>query len=229
LRDAAELRGYAVCSTARSGSTYLCTLLESTGRLGHAVEYFNARARRMAGLTDYPDDPQLQLAKVLELGSTPNGVYGLKIFADQAELIRETRWAAVLPNLAFVYLERGDLLGQAISQVRAAQTDQWRHDMPVCAEPRYDAAAITRALRNTAKDQARWNFWFARTGIEPLRLRYEDIIANPQSAVDGVAALVGVERLAVRAEDATVRVQRDALSEAWRARYLQECGARSYF
>src|SRR4051794_9178176 len=124
ISTAPELRGYAVCATARSGTGFLCSLLKSSGTLGHPVEYFNAWARRLAGMLDYPDDPQLQLGKVLELGVTPNGVYGLKIFAYQAEQAKATRCAEVLPNLAFVYLERDDLLGQAISFVRAKQTNQ---------------------------------------------------------------------------------------------------------
>jgi len=226
----APLRGYAICTTPRSGSNFLCTLLEGTGRLGHPVEYFNARARRRRGLADYPEDPELQLNKVLDLGVTPNGVYGLKIFAFQFDEVKATRWSEVLPNLSFVHLERDDLLGQAISMVRAAQTDQWRSDEPISGEAHYDPAAIGKALRAAAMDQARWRFWFARTGIEPVRLRYEEIIDDPQPAVDAIAALVDVAApLSVRAGDAPVSVQRDALSEQWRARFIREYGSRAHF
>jgi trehalose 2-sulfotransferase len=193
------------------------------------MEYFNAEWRRRRGMPDYPDDPGRQIEKVLELGVTPNGVYALKIFPFQADEIRATRWAEALPNLAFVYLERGDLLGQAISFIRAEQTEQWRHEDPVKGERRYDPAGIARALRNLAVDQARWRSFFARTGIEPLMFRYEEIVADPQLAVDGVAALMGVESVPVRAEDAAVRMQRDAVSDDWRARFVHNHGTLSQF
>lgn len=223
-------RGYVICTTPRSGSNFLGALLESTGRLGHPKEYFNGPARRRNGLQNFPDDPELQLAEVFRLGVTPNGVYGLKIFAYQFDLVRSCRWPEVLPNLSYVLLEREDVLGQAISMVRAQQTDQYRSTEPIRGETHYDGAAIGKALKGVALDQARWCFWFARTGVRPLRLRYEQIVADPQGAVDAVAALVGlVERLPVQVESLPLRIQRGEESEVWRARFVREYGERSHF
>ena len=39
--------------------------------------------------------------------------------------------------------------------------------------------------------------FFARNGIEPVRLVYEDIVAKPQMAVDSVAGLFGLAGSAV--------------------------------
>jgi LPS sulfotransferase NodH len=44
--EVARKRGYAICTSARSGSNWLCYLLSSTGQLGHPREYFNVEARR---------------------------------------------------------------------------------------------------------------------------------------------------------------------------------------
>ena len=43
--------GYAICTIGRSGSSYLCQLLESTGVLGLPREYFNTATRRQNGTT----------------------------------------------------------------------------------------------------------------------------------------------------------------------------------
>src|SRR5690348_1964487 len=93
------LRGYAICTTARSGSNYVSQLLASTCRLGRAEEYFYADARRRNGMTDYPDDPEAQLGMILTAGTTPNGIYGLKIFPNQFDAVAALRWPARLPNL----------------------------------------------------------------------------------------------------------------------------------
>jgi LPS sulfotransferase NodH len=44
--EVASQRGYAICTSARSGSKWLCYLLSSTGQLGNPREYFNVEARR---------------------------------------------------------------------------------------------------------------------------------------------------------------------------------------
>jgi LPS sulfotransferase NodH len=104
---------YLVCSTQRSGSTYLCQLLASTKTLGAPEEYFEARAETglpphpgyfLAGLprtgagirdderpTDGPDYSDLttvdgweaHLVRTFARGTTPNGVFGAKIMWNQ--------------------------------------------------------------------------------------------------------------------------------------------------
>ena len=104
-------RGYAICGTARSGSTYFCELLSSTGRLGVPTEYFSHSAMLWRD-RNYPADPRLQFEAVKSKGATPNGIYGVKIFTPHLAAIggvvdplRE------LPNLKFVRLRRRDRLG----------------------------------------------------------------------------------------------------------------------
>src|SRR6202011_3239873 len=82
-----RLRGYAICTVARSGSNWLCRLLSSTDVLGKPMEYFNGRGLRLFTDPAYPDDPAEQLARVLSAGATPNGVYGLKVFAWLVDLV----------------------------------------------------------------------------------------------------------------------------------------------
>lgn len=106
-------RAYLVCSTQRSGSTYLCQLLGSTGTLGDPQEFFEARAETglpphpgyfLAGLprtgagirddlgsTEGPaysdlrtvDAWEAHLQRTFALGTTPNGVFGAKLMWNQ--------------------------------------------------------------------------------------------------------------------------------------------------
>src|SRR4051794_35107226 len=102
--------GYALCGDARSGSSLLRQLLASTGKLGRPAEFFRdpRDARRIAA------NPQVELRRLARRAATPNGVYGLKIFAPHFDMVTQARWAERLPRLAFVHLSRADLLGQAI-------------------------------------------------------------------------------------------------------------------
>jgi trehalose 2-sulfotransferase len=106
-------RAYLVCSTQRSGSTYLCQLLGSTETLGHPMEFFEARAetglpphpgyflaglpRTGAGIRDdlrptegppYSDLTavngwEAHLQRTFALGTTSNGVFGAKLMWNQ--------------------------------------------------------------------------------------------------------------------------------------------------
>jgi LPS sulfotransferase NodH len=217
-------RGYAICTSPRSGSNLLCQHLSSTGVLGHPLEYFNAVGRRMLGYPDFPDEPAQQIDWILSVGATPNGIFGLKIFPYQFDQVAGiVRWIQLLPSLQFVLLERRDRLGQAISAHRAQQTEQWRSSSAAQGTATYDGGQIYERLVAAARDYARWNVFFARNGIDPTVIVYEDLIANPQIAVDQVARLFGIQgqsRIAYRHID--LKIQRDTITEEWRARFCDE-------
>jgi LPS sulfotransferase NodH len=217
-------RGYAICTSGRSGSNLLCQYLSSTGMLGNPLEYFNGSGRRRLGYPEYPDDPAKQIDWIVTEGATPNGIYGLKIFPAQIEQIEKSiRWTEMLPDLKFVLLKRRDILGQALSVVRAMQTEQWRASMPARGPVRYDGAQIYQRLQIAARDYARWDIFFARKAVAPAIITYEDLLAGPQSAVDQVADLFGLRgRAHAASERIDLEIQRDATTEEWRQRFLAE-------
>ena len=218
-------RGYAICTQPRSGSNLLCQYLASTDQLGYPLEYFNGPGRRALGLPDFPDAPELQIEAVLRMGATPNGVYAVKLFASQfAAFSRRLRWMDLLPNLHFVYLSRDDLLGQAISWARALRTEQYRSTQPAKRPAVYDADLIRSQLTAIVRERAQWETFFARTGIEPLRIVYEHFLENPSSYVDRVANLVGIENPAVDQRRVDLVIQRDAVTDEWKQRFRAENG-----
>ncbi|MGQ0559749.1 MAG: Stf0 family sulfotransferase [Sphingosinicella sp.] len=217
-------RGYAICSEHRSGSTLLCRLLTSTGKLGHPEEYFRdsrlcVRIERNPALLD----------EIVGEASTANGIYGLKVFTQQFDVTARARWTDRLPGLHFVHLDRRDLLGQAISLVRALQTGQYFPHEPRRGEPRYDRKEIARQLARSAAGQMRWRRYFARNGIEPLWLIHEEVVARPQMAADAVAAHVGLlEPVPIDRAQADCGRMRDEQSDEWRARFIGEMQDRSF-
>jgi len=214
-------RGYAICTSGRSGSNLLCQYLSSAGVLGNPLEYFNGSGRRRLGYPAYPDDPSQQIGWILTEGATPNGIYGLKIFPAHLEHVEKSiAWTEMLPDLKFVLLKRRDILGQALSAVRAMQTDQWRSSMPAQGPAVYDGAQIYERLQNAVRDYARWDIFLARKAVVPTIIVYEDLLADPQSAVDQVADLFGLRGQArVASERVDLKIQRDAITEEWRTRF----------
>jgi len=192
--------------------------------LGRPVEFFRSATIAQA----VERDPEGELQRKLERACTPNGVYGLKVFSTQFDLAEKTNWADRLPNLRFVHLERLDLLGQAISQVRATQTMQFESSKGAIREPYYDRAAIGRLVNRIAHRQARWRAWFARNGLSPLYLTYESVSADPSQAVAAIGKLIGLSDTPVLGGDVGMAVQRDELSQQWRERFVGESADLSY-
>lgn len=213
-------RGYAICCTARSGSSLLCEALDSTGVLGHPREYFNSDA--FAADPTYPHDPEGRLDDLVRRAVTPNDVYGLKMLAYQAHYSAPRDWAKRLPNLAFVYLYRRDLLRQSISDVRAMQTNAYHHGQAEQRQPVYDGEAIRQKMLSLAHYDTRWRVFFARNGVEPLEVSYETFLAASQGVVNAIGRLVGVPEAKLEPSAIGSRMQRDALTEAWRERFLSE-------
>ncbi|WP_181166006.1 MULTISPECIES: Stf0 family sulfotransferase [unclassified Mesorhizobium] len=226
MKVADGIRGYSICTSPRSGSNFLCQHLSSTGVLGHPLEYFNWRGRRFFNDPTFPECIVGQVEKILTMGATPNRIYGLKIFAHQHDWIsREIDWINALPNLHFVYLSRRDLLGQAVSWARAIQTGQYRSSQPANQPAVFDAELIRRQLDVLVRERARWEMFYARTGIEPLRLEYELVVANPQDAVRKVADMMGLQLQPNQDfSKVVIQKQRDSINLEWAHRFKLEQG-----
>ena len=196
--------------------------------LGRPLEYFNGPGRRHFEDPTYPDDPELQVRRILSDGATPNGIYSLKLFPFQLDAVQDhIQWTRLLPELRFVHLVRRDMLGQALSWSRAIQTVQYRHDQKPQAVANYDASHIMKCLHDIARLNARWEVYFAANGILPLKLVYENFLADPQQGVEEVSRHIGL-KASPQSDMSKITVQRqsDDLSDVWRQRFLLDAGNR---
>jgi trehalose 2-sulfotransferase len=149
--------------------------------------------------------------------STPNGVMSIKMHYGQFAKLEACglSLSSLGVPVRWVRLDRRDRFAQAVSMVRARQTEVWstveRPSNPV--EPRYELDALRRAVLMLNRGAQRWDRCFERAGIEPLTLAYEEIAADLDAAVRAVLALVGEEP----AELVAPRHQRmaDGLSAEW--------------
>jgi trehalose 2-sulfotransferase len=222
--SSATVRGYAICTTPRSGSSILAEMLSATGRLGNPRESFNRFGSLSRELYGGRWDIEERFTDIMTRGATPNGVYALKVFTHQHdEVAKLEKWTARLPEMRHVVLRRGDMLAQAISWARARQTGSFSSAQPEKAAPEYSARQIRKRLRLILESNARWDAYFAANGLKPLRLQYEDVIRDPQAAIDAIAALMGVSG-PCRYDAATLKHERqaDSINAQWRERFVAE-------
>ena len=119
---------YIVCATPRSGSSLLCESLSNTLLAGQPDEYFNKKSedlwRKRWDLSSSED----YFCWLLEHGTSPNGVFGMKIMWEQmgyciSVLRRLPRYlnstmppsrflSSVFPNLFYIWITRRDKFGK---------------------------------------------------------------------------------------------------------------------
>lgn len=213
-----------LAASPRSGSSWLATLIGSTGTLGRPDEWFGpwrtggTRSGTIAAAHE-----------AVARSTTPNGVAGIKLFPNHlAALQPHVPLFEWFPRTVWVHLQRRDLLGQAISLWRADASGAWCR--PASGEENtpatvYSGSAIEAFLRQAAAYDADWRVFFARTGIEPLTLAYEEVAADPRRALRLIADALG-ETLAAEslADPGRLVIQRDALSIEARLRFHKERG-----
>jgi LPS sulfotransferase NodH len=207
--------------TPRSGSTLLGEWLNSVGGLGQPDEYFNPKpdypleiwsARLRAFTTaDYLD----RLVRCRQ----SNGVFSLKVDLPRLLPFLGTD-GALLTELSpnFVYLCRRDLVAQAVSLHRAAVEDRWNTGQKATREAEFDLTAIADWIQHLTGMMASWEAFFSVHRITPLRLIYEDMVADPAGTVDRVADFVAADCLDRSALSTRYARQSDALSREWAER-----------
>jgi trehalose 2-sulfotransferase len=180
-----------------------------------------------------PPDFQKLVARAVEKGTSENGVLGTKImwayFRDFVRLARRRGLqdarpcevpAAVLPNLRrFVWMRRDDTTRQAVSLWKALQTQQWRKDSDEELGGRglrFSYAAVNHLKLRIDEHNAAWQSYFQSCGVEPLKVRYEDLVEDYENTVMWLLEGIGIsvpEGFAVEAPK--MRRQADDLSEEW--------------
>ncbi len=181
---------------------------------------------------------------VLADGTTSNGVFGTKIHAGQfGEFIRqatgrprmtmEDRPAVIgewFPHPRYVWLRRHDQVDQAVSWAKACQTRMWWDadappapmDAPKPDALRFNYQFIERAMYSLSDWDGVWRTYFDATGITPVTVWYEDLVADSQGTIDRVLAHLGVDRTATHAaEQRKFRRQSDGTSAAWALRFAK--------
>jgi trehalose 2-sulfotransferase len=182
----ARRRGYLIACSPQSGSPLLCDLLRQTGVAGRPDEY---RPR-----FDWPGDDHAEYFWSLRDDlSTRNGVFGSKLLwfqllelgddiryygvADDVE--RHVRISRYLGDVQYIRLRRRSRLEQALCWIRTQKPPT-----PV---------GLDQALMQLELQEAAWDDYLARAGVEPIELAYEEVLLDPGRVVRRILDALGLE------------------------------------
>jgi trehalose 2-sulfotransferase len=240
---------YIVAATPRSGSTLLCDLLSGTGIAGQPNSYYRredildyAREWGVSPPDAIGDEAfeRAYLEAVRRAGAAQTGIFGLRLmWSSVTEL--SARLRAIHPDplddaarfeLAFgkplyIHLSREDKVAQAVSLLKANQSGLWhraadgteRERLAPPAPLIYDADHLAGLVDELETDDAAWNGWFSRFGIEPLRLTYEGLAAAPRAVLaQALSALALDPRIAASVDVRTAKLA-DETSLKWAHRF----------
>jgi trehalose 2-sulfotransferase len=227
---------YLVCATPRSGSSFLCEVLSSTGVAGRPDDYFWNPPFWFAqwGVTDFPSFAE----RLFREGATANGVFGSKLMQDQVgdvvsqfatllglgDIGPQRVLAAAFPNLHYIWLTRRDKVRQGMSYYRAMETKVWRStDVSKVAqvEPTFSFEAIRSLVQLCTWEDQAWRDYFQQHAIESCKVVYEDLLESPAAVVRRVLSYLALQAPDPLFKEGAWRHQRqsDATSEEWLARY----------
>jgi len=233
---------YLICSAPRTGSTLLAEALAKTGVAGKPREYFDIHERNERHWMErlqITDDAEY-LEKVIEAGTTPNGVFGAKVHWHQLQVLTDklrkgraqtdgtlsSTLSAALPALRYIWIRRRNKVAQAISYYRASQTDQWRRqpstapDRPAAAHLcEFDFHEIDRLVGLVEEFDAQWQRYFSEREISPLVLVYEEFIADYEGTVRRAMDYLEVGGMLAPIPAPPLLQQADEISAEWEETY----------
>lgn len=240
-------KSYIICSVQRSGSTFVCETLKNTGvagRPGEALLFFERECKDALG-----DDEKLleRIAEIHRKGQTPNGVFGLKLmwttakpfFARMklipafADLSPHHILVKLFGDCRYVFLERCDKVGSAISTVKLNQRNaagvkvahaKTEEDLLKIRKfvNKYDYQKIDDAHKNICIQYLQWQVFFIRNNIAPQHITFEDFLAHLDDNVSRVLDYIRVPKRSASAVFPTLLRQADASSIEWATKYLAE-------
>lgn len=239
---------YLICTTPRSGSSLLCTLLGSTGMAGmrraplvgqeYMLELVGRRdQRRDFGPLDRHDLQRI-LQGAFDRSQTPNGVAGFKLMWEQVRrltrLLAHTAkpgtfgfndFATLLPETTrFVWLIRRDRVKQAVSLVKAVQSQCWTSTEQERFTGFYvfDYIALRSTVKMLERHDAMWRAFFEHNSIRPLEVAYEDVVRDQRSQVQRITDHVGIPgAVADNIGEVHSRQQSEALNVLWVERFTR--------
>lgn len=227
---------YMLAAVPRSGSTYLAIQLWRTGILGAPMEYLNlkAMAKQMmprfgiSGERAY-DLSELEILnywnKVCSVRTSPNGVFGYKMFFVIFNDILKTYqniYDLIRPDFV-IYLQRKDAILQAISYSRAIRSKAWFANIQNTQEVPYDYKHILGCKAGIKKQYEFWDNVFSQAGIDPICVYYEDMLEDPRAVVDQIISEMGLTRdPAAELDIPVIDKQADEVTYDWKERFERD-------
>ncbi|MDD2704110.1 MAG: Stf0 family sulfotransferase [Acidocella sp.] len=172
---------YVIVFTARSGSTWLTTVLSNTEQMGHPEEYINPDfvGDVAKSLNSRQQGPFLEMLQ--RRRKTPNGVFGMEVREmDVALFGAESFFQMFGPSTVFFNLWRDNIVAQAVSLYRAVTTGRFHSNdgKEGSSMPIYSAEGIQTWMEHLVMSENANLVMLKRERRPFINLRYEDMVKD---------------------------------------------------
>jgi LPS sulfotransferase NodH len=232
LASARPKKRYLIATSARSGSTFLCSRIADYGELGFPMEFLNESY--ISEFDRLFPHPNLEDYERYITGSfaSRQGIFGIK---TDWWRFREARNLGLFETLLepidlIVHLRREDFVAQAVSAALAVESNIW-HDRDVNSEVldawhaplAYDAAKIKEQARNLLNQEYHWRRFIAEAEAPAIELTYEAVAKDVDAAIRDLANAFHLRLGSKPPKSEVVRQTRSAVAQAWCDRFREEC------
>jgi LPS sulfotransferase NodH len=224
-----------VCGMPRSGTSLLGGLLASTGCIGRPGEFFDPSKEPPDARANY----RTFVERVVRSRSV-GGVFGVKFVHNQlssfldalralpgnAECTDRELLEQVLPQPRFVWVQRRDIVAQAVSWWRAEKTGEWRLPVGATREttselPSFDFEEVDGLVAEIVRGNERWERWFATNQIQAHVVVYEELAADAVAMTRRVLDFLEIDVPDSAAIAPHLEQQADELNVLWTQRYRE--------
>jgi len=195
-RAAPADKKFVIFFTARSGSTWLTSLLSGTGLLGRPEEYFNPNFIGNIAKSLNCKEPEAFLNMLIRRRKTPNGVFGVEVRAVDVKLFDTDLFFKTFgADTVFFNLWRANLVAQGLSLYRAVTTKRYHSSDNVekSEPPSYDGAGIRRWIDHVANTENDNIKLLQAKGIRFTNICYEEMVQDRLATIQKFASAVSVD------------------------------------
>ncbi len=229
---------YIICSSPRSGNHLLFSLLKNTGIAGKGLcEKMSEEHLEGSQIDLEKEDVREFIGEIFETGRTPNGVAGFCIQWHALESfvymlqrskrhrrVSEKNVVSYFPsNLKYIWLTRGNKVEQAVSWLKAEQTDVWRAEKKaeegICLNSVFSFGGIVGRMIEIERQEEKWKKFFKKNGIFPLKIEYEEYVKDFRGTAVKILEYFGVPLPASLEISPDFLRQADASSQEWVRKY----------
>lgn len=239
---------YTIWFSQRTGSTLLAKALETTGLAGRPNEWLSEHM--FSSHYGQPSPAALQ-QHLWQLGSSPNGVFGVKhgyyepYFSRLLETLRSfptcdspalaasgpraALWECAFPNHRHIFMTRRNKVRLAVSWWKAIQSAEWHRTVgqaaaaqPANLRDAYHFDALRQLYNESIMREAGTQEFFSEAGIVPLTVVYEDFILDYTATIRRVLDFLGLDSTVAPIEAPFFAQLADEVSEEWTQRFRRE-------
>lgn len=184
LSRAGPGKRYLILFAARSGSSWISSVLRQSNHFGVPREYINPNSIPALASRMRATDPHLFLNALCLKRSTPNRVFGMKVTSVQIEHFGPDDFFQTFDDsTVFFNLWRENIIAQGVSLYRAIQTKRFHSRTADVTPPAYRANDIRKWVARIARVENQNCQLLARRGGPSITLKYEDCAAISRTAL----------------------------------------------